>query len=319
MNRKTIAMFAMLLACFVSVSFSQEPGGEKNAVGDAFSKDRAPAVTGSAPQLVREGNKLLLDDKADLALAKYDLAKTLAPEAREIEFAEGLSHFKLGDYAAARQNFSQVAGSAGDGLADDALYSRGTCDHAEALASGDEPEQAMGKLEGAMRTYREVLARNPNHVAARDANFKAASMWRQIKKQMEQQEQKQDGDSDEENKEDQEKQDGEEQDQEKSDDEKQQDEQQESEDKEGEDQESSESEQNKKDQEEQEQSKSDKDKKSEEEKSEQQQAQQSEEEKVSQEQAERQLREMLEELKDRQKARRKPVERVPAPRGGKDW
>ncbi len=306
-----------LLVTFVAVdSFAQEKVAAKK---DATPTSVAPAPKETAPQLVREGNKLLLDDKADLALEKYDLAKTLAPEAREIAFAEGLSHFKLGDYATAREEFSQVAGSAGDALADDALYSKGTCDHAEALASSENPEQAMGKLESAMRTYRDVLGRNPNHQAARDANFKAASMWRQIKKQMEQQKQEQkkdgEGDDDNEKKDDQEKQDQQEQNDEKSDEDQEQSDQQESEDQQKEDQESSESEQDQKEKEQkQEQSKSDEQKESD-----QQQAQQSEEEQVSQEQAERKLREMLQELKDRQKARKKPVKRVPPPRGGKDW
>jgi len=309
----TLMLFAALSA--LDARAQENTAGAKESATTSV----APTPKETAPQLVREGNKLLLDDKPDLALEKYDLAKTLAPEAREIAFAEGLSHFKLGDYATAREEFSQVAGSAGDALADDALYSKGTCDHAEAIASTDNPEQAMGKLESAMRTYRDVLARNPNHQAARDANFKAASMWRQIKKQMEQQKQEQkkdgEGDDDNEKKDDQEKQDEQEQSDQKSDEDQEQSEQQESEDQQEEDQESSESKQDKKEQEQkQEQSKSDEQKESD-----QQQAQQSEEEQVSQEQAERKLREMLQELKDRQKARKKPVKGVPPPRGGKDW
>jgi len=312
MIAKHMTTFTLVLTCLASVAPAQEDAAVEEKPSPATS---TPQIEGSAPQLVREGNKLLLDDKAKLALQKYDQAKTLAPTAREIAFAEGLSHFKLGDYATAREEFSQVAGSADDALADDALYSRGTCDHAEALASSQEPQQAMGKLESAMRTYRDVLARNPNHAAARDANFKAASMWRQLKQQMQQQEKQQKSDSDKDNKEqdDQEKQDQQKQDDQKGDEQKQ-DQQQDSEDQQSKEQQSSDSEQDKKQEQQQDQSKSDEQKESE-----QKQAQQSQEEQVSKEQAERKLREMLQELADRKKARQKPLKSVPIPRGGKDW
>lgn len=304
MTKHIAATFACSLTCLATIAPAQEEvAAEKTSVSDIS----APPRGASAPQLVREGNELLLDDKAELALQKYYQAKTLAPGAREIAFAEGLSHFQLGDYDLAREQFSQVAGSAGDALADDALYSRGTCDHAQALASSQEPQQAMAKLESAMRTYRDVLARDPSHEAARDANFKAASMWRQIKQQMQQQKQQQQGDNDDEN-EDQEKQD------QQSDQQQQQDQEQDSKDQQSDEQQSSDSQQDEKEQEKQDQSKSDEQKESQ-----QQQAQQSKEEQVSKEQAERKLREMLQELADRQKARQKPVKRLPPPRGGKDW
>ena len=284
----------------------------------------------SAPQLVHEGNQMLLNDKANLALEKYDQAKTLAPNAREIAFARGLSHFKLGDYDLAREEFAKVAGSAGDALADDALYSQGTCDHAKALADSDNPQQAMAELESAMRTYRNVLARDPNHKQARDANFKAASMWRRLKKKMQQQEQQKKNDKnnkqnddqqDQQNKdpqkqpsEDQEKDDQKQQDQQQKTPQDQQSQDQQSQDQQKE-QKSDESRQEEKDkQQQQDQSQSDEQKQSQ-----QQQAQQSQKERVSREQAERKLREMLQELKDRKKARQKPAQRVPAPQGGKDW
>lgn len=302
--RRKMAASACLLLWFATSADAQEEGAARAKVIDPH----------SAPRLVREGNKLLLDDKANLALEKYDLARTIAPDAREIAFAEGLSHFKLGDYTLARDRFSEVAGSAGDALADDALYSRGTCDHAEALASTEDAEQALGKLESAIRTYRDVLGRNPTHEAARDANFKATSMWRQLKQQMQQQEQQQEGDSDNENEE-QEDQENQEQEQQQSDEDQQENQQQKSEDQQSEEQKPSESKQDEKQEQQQEPSKSDEQKEPEQ----QQQVQQSEQEQVSQEQAERKLRELLEELKDRQKARQKPVQGVPAPRGGKDW
>ena len=117
----------------------------------------------------------------------------LAPDAPEVAFVQGLAHYDLAELEEARNSFRKAATSSDHALADDALYSLGTCDHVEALQNAEDPQESLGKLESAMRHYRNVLLNQPEHEAARDANFKAASMWRQLKQQQQQQQEGDEG------------------------------------------------------------------------------------------------------------------------------
>ena len=253
----------------------------------------------SAPQAVRRGNEHLLGGDPTAALKAYRRAEELEPDAPEIAFVEGLAHYDLGEFNEARERFRKAATSADYALADDAHYSLGTCDHAEALATTDNPKAALGLLEGAMRRYHGVLANQPDHQAARDANFKAASMWRQIKQQLQQQEQQQsqDGDKDEnEDQKDQESSPGEKQDG----------------DEEQQPQESDEQPGDQQDQPDQQQASS-----SEKEAEPQSAAEQKEQ--IPKEQAQRKLREMMQALRDRQKLRKQRVQTLPVTPVEKDW
>ncbi len=254
----------------------------------------------TAPALVREGNRLLLDGKPSDALAAYDEAEQLQPDAREIAFVQGLGHYELGEFDQARAAFAEAAGTYSDDLADDALYGVGTCDHAEALTSTDDPQLALSKLESAMRTYHDVLARQPEHEFARDANFKAATVWRQIKQQLEQQQQEQkecdnpqEGEEGDEQQENQQSPQSNEQDQ--SEEQEQQQSQQQEEGEQQEQQQASQAQEQGEDEPEKQQ------------------------ERVSREQAERRLREMAQAMRDRQKHRREEVQEVPVSRTEKDW
>ncbi len=269
----------------------------------------------SAPHLVRQANRLLLDDKPTEALGEYEKAETLRPDAREIAFGEGLAHYKLGEYDKARDEFNRASGGAADALADDALYSLGTCDHAEALAAQD-PKTAVSKLESAMRGYQNLLAHRPDHPAARDANLKAASYWRQLKQQLQQQQQQQQN-SDQDKDQYQDDQQQQEQDSKQSDDQQDQKDQQQKQDESQQQQSQQQDSQQKKEQQEQKQQPSaDEKQQQNEEQMEQQQAEQKDD---SREQAERKLREMMQALRDRKKLRREEV-KTPAYRPSeKDW
>ena len=251
----------------------------------------------SAHQAVRLGNEQLSAGRPDQALEAYRQAKELEPEAREIGFVEGLAHFDLGAYEPARQAFRKAAGVEHDDLSADALYSLAATDHAEALASMESaPQEALGQLESAMRRYHEVLNQRPKHRATRDANRRAASMWRKLKQQLqEQQQENQDQNQDKKN-EDQETQ--------------AQDQNQEGEQQEGEKQDQEEGDQ----QEQQEQQSSESDDQS---KDQQQQAQQQEQ--VSREQAERRLREMMQAVRERKRERREQTRKVRLAPVEKDW
>jgi tetratricopeptide (TPR) repeat protein len=151
----------------------------------------------SARRAVREGNRFLIAGKPDVALQAYNHAETLRPDAPEITFVQGLAHFDLGEFDEARAAFREVSASGNEGLADDALYSLGTCDHAEAVDSIErDPQRTLSLLESAMRRYRDVLANRPDHKPARDANRKAALTWRTLKHRLQEQQQKSEGQPD---------------------------------------------------------------------------------------------------------------------------
>lgn len=259
----------------------------------------------NAHQAVREGNRQLTEGHPTAALEAYQHAEALEPDAREIAFVEGLAHYDLKEFDKAREAFRKAGAFASDSLADDALYSLGTSDHAEALQSMGNPELALSLLESAMGRYHEVLARQPEHAPARDANFKAASMWRELKQQLQQQPPQQqqscdkdrEQDSSDEKKEDQQPQQSEDQEQQ----DKQQQKQPSDQDKQQEEQQQSESAQQS------------------EEQQQQQQAQAQDQEEVSREQARRKLREMMQALRDRKKMRRELVQKMPVTPVDKDW
>ncbi len=260
----------------------------------------------NAHQAVREGNHRLTEGYPTTALEAYQHAEALEPDAREIAFVEGLAHYDLKEFDKAREAFRKAAAFASDSLADDALYSLGTCDHAEALGNMDNPELALSLLENAMGRYHEVLARQPEHALASDANFKAASVWRELKQQLQQQPPQQQESRDQNQEQDSSDQEKEDQQPQQSEDEEQQDKQQQS-------QPSEQAEQ----QEEQEQSESAQ--QPEEQQQQQQQAQAQDQEQVSREQAQRKLREMMQALRDRKKMRRELVQKMPVTPVDKDW
>ena len=261
----------------------------------------------SARAAVRKGNARLLEGDSPSALNAYAHAKELRPEAPQIPFVQGLAHLAQRDFDAARDAFRVVAASDNKRLANDALYSLGASYHLEALENSENPEQAIDKLESAMARYREVLAGTPDHAAARESDYKAASMRRQLKQlleqqQQEQQQQEQNEDGDQEDQDQQ----PSDQDQQQSSDEQQDDQQQSSD----------EGQQEEGDQEQQEQSGDESQEESEED---QQPAQMSEEEEISREQAERRLREMIQAIRERQKKRKNNVQKVPLPPVERDW
>lgn len=259
----------------------------------------------SARAAVREGNAKLLEGDAVTALEAYSHAEELRPDAPQISFAQGLAHLAQKDFDAARDAFRAVAASDNERLANDALYSLGASYHIEAMENAENPEQAVERLESAMARYREVLASAPNHAAARESDYKAASMRRQLKQLLEQQQQQQEQDQ----QGDQEEQD---EDQQQSDQEQQEGDQQQDQ-----EQQSSDQKQEERDQQQEQQSGDESNEESEEEK--QQQAQKSEEEEISREQAERQLREMMQAIRERQKKRKSNVQKVRLPPVERDW
>jgi Ca-activated chloride channel family protein len=151
-----------------------------------------PADWRAADRLVREGNRLYSDGQFAAALESYRRARTLLPDAPEIDFNKGLGHFALQQYDAAREAFDRASLGADSGAAEGGRYGMAACDHAEALAlSRQEPEKAVQKLEQAMGGYQDLLSANRKHAAARPAHVKASMLWRQLKEALEAQQQQQ--------------------------------------------------------------------------------------------------------------------------------
>lgn len=266
-----------------------------------------PAGKESASRLVREANELLLGDKPAEALRTYEQAELLKPDAREIAFDQALAHYRLGELDRAREAFTRAAGGAGDKLADDALYGLGTCDHAEALAAQD-PKEAVPKIEKAMRQYQNVLANQPNHATARDANLKAASYWRQLKQQMQQQEQQQNPDQNDQKKNEEEKQD-----------QQSKQEQQQSEQDKQEQQKETQAQQDQQKQQQEKQKEQEQKASAQKEEREKQEQSAEEKEEASRDQAERKLREMVHAMRDRKKHRREEAKTPTYRPTEKDW
>lgn len=305
----------------------------------AFAQSTATGKDKFAPnQAVREGNRLLKDGDAAQALKHYNAAADTLPDSREVAFDQALAHYALGEYDKARASFGKAIIDPPDKLANDALYGMGTCDHSQALASQD-PRQAIPKLESAMQNYQRVLTAGEEHAPAKDAHYKAGSYWRQLKQiQQQQQQQQQQGD---ENKEQEENENQESDSQQQSQQQKQSDkkdqqqaskqdqqnesqqDQQNAQQQEAPQQQNAESKPNQAEKEKEDQANAqdqkeaeDKQKESDEKKA---AAHQKPEESITREQAQRQLREMMQALRDRQKLRREEIDKPPLPASDKDW
>jgi len=306
-------VFALALLPLVSELAAQE--AQTNGM-----EDRKPTVSPHA--LVRDGNRLLRSGDAPAALRNYQRAGELIPHAREVAFLEGLAHFDLKEFDQAREAFERAGPFENDAFADDILYSLGAADHAEALEKLESsPQEAVGLLENAMHRYRDVLSRRGNHQAARDANFKAASMWKQLKQMMQQQQQQQNNPSDQQDKQ---------KDQEQQNQEQQQEQSQQQEQESKPDQQDQSLEQEEQQQENQSSSADTQEQQKEsegqtgqpdenEEPREEQQASAEKREEATREQAERRLRSMMQAIRDRQKRRPTKVEPLPIKPVEKDW
>jgi len=283
--------------------------------GDEAPRDFAEFT---APHAVREGNRLLEKGAPQDALKAYDHAETLRPDAREIAFGKGLAHYALKQFDEARGAFEQAQSGMNDRLADDALYSLGTCDHAEAIGSADRPEQAIAHLESAMQKYQSTLQHRPDHAAARDAIRKAAVMRRQLKQLLQQQQEQQKNQGDQQDQ----KQDQNQNQKQESPQRKEQDQQEQKDqntDEQEKDQQDKQQSSQEKNQEQEKPQESPQPSADQQQEKQEQEAQAQQQERATREHAQRKLREMVQAMRDRKKNRAEEVRRVPVAPAEKDW
>lgn len=303
---------------------------------EALPEPPANYETLDAREAVREGNRLLLQGNPEAALRAYDHAEKVAPDRLEVPFVKGIGNYNLKHFEDARQSFERALLSKDRKLATDAQYGIGAAHHAEALAllgaaaSGANPpdapgpQEALRHLESAMQSYRRVLADHPHHAAAREADTKAAHLWRQVRRllqeQQQQQQQNQKCDNPKEDSQDNENQ----QQQNQSENNEQQPQEQTEENQQNQSEENAQQHpaqsQEQKDAQEQPSEEQPQSAESNEEKQEEPPADTAQqEERESREQANRRLREMLQAIRDRQKVRREKLEPAPLAPVDKDW
>ena len=312
--------FAVLLGCAAGALGQIEVAPASEA--ESAAEPPVEVIESVDPhERVRAGNALLEEGKAAEALQAYNAAAEDRPDAAEIAFDQGLSHYELGEYAKARQAFERARLSDRRSVQQRAQYAYGACDHAEALTLKD-PKETLAKLESAMRQYQDVLAQNVDEDASadpesafvdeavRDAYFKAGTTWRAIKEMLEQQKQQQNQESDNQQEQSQEQQDQQSEQQD------QQSEQQEQEQQAQPQQESQEQ------QEQQEQQQAQAQAGQQDEQQEPQQAsaaEQEQQEQASREQALRELRRLMDRQRQRQEQRQETLPPLPLRPVEKDW
>jgi Ca-activated chloride channel family protein len=115
--------------------------------------------------------------------------------AYEAIYNQGVTQYREGQYAEARDSFTRSTAVADRALEARARFNLANCDYAEALAlraeNPDEADEAIAKLETAISHYRGAIEANPQDADAR-ANAELAQLFiDQIQQEQEQQEQEQ--------------------------------------------------------------------------------------------------------------------------------
>ncbi len=185
--RRALALGAMLAFALSIASNTLARGQELVAPpAPAEAVQEAAPAGASAPALVREGNSALLAKDFEAALKRYTQAQSLRPDALELDFNRGLGLFAAGRLDEARRAFERASLSPDPGLAEGAHYGQAAVDHMQAM-SAEDLKQTVAQLEKAMRRYHDILQANPEHAPAREANRKAAMLWRQAREELQKQ------------------------------------------------------------------------------------------------------------------------------------
>jgi Ca-activated chloride channel family protein len=154
------------------------------------------AETPSAAQLVREGNRLLVDGNAQEALQRYRRAEVLEKESPHVAYDLGMAQFELKQFEEARKAFDKALYAKDSALSRRARHGLGTADHSEALGKLETPDEAIKLLEGAMAHYSAVLEEERDSKPAQTAIRRAALMRRklmdELKRRQEEQQKKDD-------------------------------------------------------------------------------------------------------------------------------
>ncbi len=138
--------------------------------------------------LVAEGNTAFDAGDFAAALASYSSAGATLPDSPELAYNQGVAHYRLGDFEAARGAFNRALLTRDINLEADVKFNLGDVAYASALEKQSELEEAIDLLKTAMGHYRDVLEIKPDDQDAR-RNIEMAQLL--IKDLMDKQKQEQ--------------------------------------------------------------------------------------------------------------------------------
>ncbi len=155
------------------------------------------ALADTPRELARQGNEHYDAGRFAEALHRYEQAgEQAARSVAELLHDRAAAHFKLGQFAAARELWGRAQDLKDAAFEARTRYNLGNCDYAEALTSlqqQPDPQEVLDLLTGASEQYRKALRLDPSLTDAR-ANLELTHLLRrQIEQQMQQQPQQQQG------------------------------------------------------------------------------------------------------------------------------
>ncbi len=162
--------------------------------------------------LVAEGNTAFDAGDFAAALASYSSAGATLPDSPELAYNQGVAHYRLGDFEAARGAFNRALLTRDINLEADAKFNLGDVAYASALEKQSELEEAIDLLKTAMGHYRDVLEIKPDDQDARRNIEMAQLLIKDLLDKQKQEQEQQDQNKDQDQQQDQEKKEQEEKD-----------------------------------------------------------------------------------------------------------
>jgi len=149
-----------------------------------------------ARELVARANEAYRQGQYEAALEAYNKAEVALPESPRVAYNQGLTHYQMGDYAAARNHFNRALLTRDLDLEAAVKYNLGNVAYASALQKMSAPQEAIELLQQSISHYRDALELNPRDEDAQ-ANIQTAQLMikdllDKLKQQQEQQQQNQD-------------------------------------------------------------------------------------------------------------------------------
>jgi len=166
-------------------------------LGLLFSPRLSLAATGSAREMLRQGNRLYSDNQFAEAVNKYNDALVEQPQAVEPKFNKANSYYRLDDLGEAMDLYQQVAAESKDmPLVAKAKYNLGNCYFQRGTKQRDSDlQKALEDMQTSIANWRQVLDLEPqNKKAAKNievARLTIKDILDQIKKQQEEQKKQQ--------------------------------------------------------------------------------------------------------------------------------
>ncbi|MCP4593248.1 MAG: hypothetical protein GY842_21125 [bacterium] len=129
----------------------------------------------SPAEQVRRANQALADGDFEQALEGYRQAEVLLPDAPELAYNQAIAHYRAGDLAKAREQFSAALATRDLELEAKIKFNLGACRYAEALEKLSSLQEAIDLLRSAIEHYVDVLELEPDDADAR-VNIETAQL-----------------------------------------------------------------------------------------------------------------------------------------------